>query len=156
VSEQQLDLLQLAASGPPELCASASQIMGRDSGDTDRGGILLEHLPDDLFAKALAGYGAGAIYRAEGVPGGDAGGRCPGVNCHLDPRRHRRGANAAVFSHEIDDAPASIALLDMGGRECRHLRPAQPAAEKDSEDGTIAQTADSRDVGRAQQRLACR
>jgi hypothetical protein len=31
---------------------------------------------------------------------------------------------------EIHDAPAPVALLDVRDRECRHLRPSEPAAEE--------------------------
>jgi hypothetical protein len=58
-----------------------------------------------------------------------------------------------VFSDEIDDAPTSASLLDVRESERRNLRASQPAAEKDSEDGAITQTADRRDVGRTQQCL---
>jgi hypothetical protein len=55
VTQQELDLLKFAASRSAERGACAAQIVGRDSGDANRGGILFEHLPDDLLSQALTG-----------------------------------------------------------------------------------------------------
>jgi hypothetical protein len=43
-----------------------------------------------------------------------------------------------VFPDEVDDAPATVALLDVGERQRRYLRSPEPAAEKYGEDGAIA------------------
>ena len=44
-----------------------------------------------------------------------------------------------MLADEIDDAPAAIALLDVRERERRHFRSSESAAEKNGEDGAIAQ-----------------
>jgi len=59
-----------------------------------------------------------------------------------------------VLADQIDDAPASIALLDMRECERRHFRSPQPATEKDGENRPISQAANGRDVRRAQERLS--
>jgi hypothetical protein len=105
--------------------------VGRDAGYADLGGVTLQHLPDDLFPEALAGNCSAAIHWTEGVSGRDAGGDGPRINCHLHPCWHRRRPNAVVFSDEIYDAPAPVALLDVRERERRHFRASQPAAEED-------------------------
>jgi hypothetical protein len=69
------------------------------------------------------------------------------------PHWHRRSAHAPVFSDEIDNTPAAVALLDMRERERRHFGPSQPAPEKNREDRPVAQPGDRRYVGRAEQRL---
>jgi hypothetical protein len=43
-----------------------------------------------------------------------------------------RCTDPSVLANEIDYAPATVALLNMGERERRHLGPPQAAAEKDS------------------------
>jgi len=121
MAEQHLDLLKFAAGRPAQLRASASQIVRRDTWDADFSRLQPEHLPDDLFAQALAGDGARAVYGTEYVTSGDAGRRCPCVDRHFHPRRHRRCPNASVLSHKIDNAPSPIALLDMRERERRHF-----------------------------------
>src|ERR1700722_13260606 len=84
--------------------------------------------------------------------------RCggPGVDRHLHPRWHRRGPHASVFSHEIDDTPSSVTLLQMHKCESCHFRSPQSAAKKNREDGAIAQTMDLRDQGALRRAWACR
>src|ERR1017187_1232029 len=64
-------------------------------------------------------------HRPEYLTVGDGGSRRPGVNRHLDPRRHRDRAHPAVLSKEIDDAPATLTLLGVLERKGRHLGSAQ-------------------------------
>jgi len=52
-SEQELDLLQLAAGGMAEPGASAATIMRRQSGDSSRSRVFLDHVPDYLLRDAL-------------------------------------------------------------------------------------------------------
>src|SRR6266404_2182059 len=153
VAEQKLDLLKLAAGSSAKLGARASQVVGCDAGNANCRGILPEHLPDDLLAQAFACYAARAVHRAEYVTINDSSARRPCVNRHFHPRRHRRGPNPTVLSDEVNDAPPSVTLLDMSERERRHLRSSQPAAEEDGKNGTIAQPANRRDVGRAEESL---
>jgi hypothetical protein len=51
-------------------------------------------------------------------------------NRDLHPDRHRNGAHAAMLANEIDDAPATVALLDMGERERGYLRSLESTAEE--------------------------
>ena len=71
----------------------------------------------------------------------------------LNPRRHRRCADAAGLPDEIENTPTAVTLLDVCKRERRHFGPLQSAAEKRCEDSAISQPDDRRDVGGAQQRL---
>jgi hypothetical protein len=43
-----------------------------------------------------------------------------------------------VFSDEIYDAPAAIALLEMVESECRHFGPPQAATQEHGQDGAVA------------------
>src|SRR5262249_41614624 len=54
MAQEQLDLLRLAARGPAEFGASATKIVGRESGYTDYGAVLAQHLPDNFLAQAVA------------------------------------------------------------------------------------------------------
>lgn len=58
-----------------------------------------------------------------------------------------------MFADQVHDAPAAIALLNMRERERRHFRSAQAAAQQHGNDGTIAETAQRRHIGRVEQRL---
>jgi hypothetical protein len=79
---------------------------------------------------APAGNGSTAIHWAEDVSVGNGGRAGPGIDGHLHPRWHRRGADPPVFSDEIDKTPAPVALLDVREWERCHFRSPQPAAEK--------------------------
>jgi hypothetical protein len=104
--------------------------MRRNAGEASIGRILLDHLPDDLFGHGLALYPVASIHRAEYAAVGQAGRGGPGVDRHLDPRRHWNGAHAAVLANEIDDASAPIALLDVCERERRYLGTPEPASKE--------------------------
>ena len=137
---------------------TASRRYAADHGARGRGchlgGIPPEHLPDDLLAQTLATDTRPPVHGTEHVTVGDAGRRCPRIDRHLHPGRHRRGADPPVLSDEIDDAPAAVALLDVRERERSHFRSPQPAAQKNGQNGAIAQPAKVRDVRRVQQRSA--
>ena|SRR5947208_13243962 len=105
--------------------------MRRDAGDASIGRILLEHLPDHLFGHGLALYLVASIHRAEYAAVGQAGCGGPGVDSYLHPGRYRHRANAAMLPDKIDDAPATIALLDVCDRQRRYLGTPEPAAEED-------------------------
>jgi hypothetical protein len=111
--------------------------MGRDAGNTNLGRVLPEHLPDDLLAEPFAGEGASATNGPEHVTGGNACRRGPRIDRHFYPRWHWRSPNAAVLPDEIHDAPASVALLDVGERERRHFRASETAPENNCENGAI-------------------
>src|ERR1700722_5777321 len=64
-----------------------------------------------------------------------------------------RLATVIDSAYKIDYAPATVALLDGRERERRHFRAPQTAAEKDREDGAVAQAAEWHNVSRAQQCL---
>lgn len=131
----------------------AAKIMRSDARNTGCFGVGLDELPDDFFAQRLACDAAGAIYRTENVPFRQAGRRCPRIDGHLHPGRHWRGSDPAVFADQINDAAAAIALLQVRECERSHLRTPQAAAEKNGENGSVAQSSECRDIRGAQQRL---
>jgi hypothetical protein len=124
VAEQQLDLLKFSAGGSTQLRAGPPQVVRRDTGDANCIGIPLEHLPDNLLTQAFARQFIGAIHWPENVTIHNTGSRGPRIDHHLDPGRHRHRANATVLPFEVDDAPSTIALLDVREGECRDFRPA--------------------------------
>jgi hypothetical protein len=58
-----------------------------------------------------------------------------------------------VFPPEIDDAPATVALLQMLERQRRHFRSSESAAEKHREYGAIPQAPNRCDIGRVEKTL---
>jgi hypothetical protein len=90
-------------------------------GNASSFGISTEELPNNLLAQTLTANLIAAIYRAEYKALSQAGGRSPGIDHHLCPRRHRDGAHAAVLADEIHDAPPAISLLNVLERERGHF-----------------------------------
>ena len=60
-----------------------------------------------------------AVDGSEHIAVRHAGGTRPSIDRYLHPIRHWYGADAAMLAYEIDDTPATIALLDMRERERR-------------------------------------
>src|ERR1017187_5452682 len=139
VPEEQLNLLQFATCRPTHFRATAPQVMRSDARNTSRRRVLLEQLPNDLFAQAAALRLASAVHGAEYVPVNDTGRRSPRVDCYLHPSRHRDRPHAAMLANEVHDAPTPVALLYVGDCERSHLGPPQAAAEKHRQDRTITQ-----------------
>ncbi|HXP87798.1 MAG TPA: hypothetical protein VN841_23905 [Bryobacteraceae bacterium] len=153
MTQQQLDLLKFTAGRAAQLRAGPAQIMRRDAGDAYSRCVVPEHLPYDLFAEPVAGNVAGAVHRPENVASVHARRAGPCVNGHLDPGRHRSRADATVLPHEIHNAPAAIALLDVGKRERGYLRAPEPAAKQYGQNRAVAQAADRCGVRRVEKTL---
>jgi len=153
VAQEQLDLLKLAARGPAQLRARPPQIVGRDARDTGHRRVLLEQLPNDLLAQAGVLNLVRPVHRPEYLTIGGAGSRCPGVDRHFHPCRHRHRAHTAMLPNEIDNAPAAVTLLDVLKRKGRHLGSTEAATKEHTNDGPIPQALLRRDVRRVQQPL---
>ena len=87
------------------------------SSEPNVSGITSKHLPYDLFAKTIVGHAVTTQDGTKHVAVGNSG-RCrPNVDRDLHPCRHRCRADAPMLADEIDNAPASIALLQV--RQCQ-------------------------------------
>src|SRR5262249_14144432 len=96
-------------------------------------------LPDDLLSQSLTADAVTPTHGPEYLITRDPSRRIPRVDCHLYPGWHRGCADASVFSYQIDNAPATIPLLQMRERQRRRFRAPQSAAEQNSENRAIAQ-----------------
>jgi hypothetical protein len=113
VTEQELDLLQIAAVLAAELGAGPAQIVRSEAFDPDLFGRLLDHAPDRPVAQTLPHDLATLQDRPEELPFLEAGGRGPGVDRLLDPDRHRHGADPATLAAQIRNHPPVLAHLDL-------------------------------------------
>ena len=102
--------------------------MRRDTGDPGCFGVRLDELPYDFLTEAFAYDAIGAIHRSENVTLRYTCGIGPSVDGYFDPGWHRRSADPAVLTNQVDNAPPAIALLHMGESERRHFRTSEPAA----------------------------
>src|SRR5712691_13420997 len=87
--------------------------MGRNSGNTRRRRVRLEELPHDLLGHSLPLDLVRAVYGPKYVALRHACRLRPGVDCDLNPGRHRNCAHAAVLPDEVHDAPATVSLLNV-------------------------------------------
>ena len=78
----------------------------------------------------------------------------PSIDRDLHPNRQRHGANASMLSHQVDNIPATIALLNMRESKRCYFGPPKTAAEKDRYDGAIAQPLHRPGIWRADDRCA--
>ena len=159
MAQQQLDLLQFSTRGPAQLRGSATTVVRRDPRHSGGCRVGPEQLPGHLFGQEVVLHLTTAVDRSEHVAifyGSGTGpvwsGTGPGIDCNLDPGRHRNRAHAAVLSNEVHDAPASIVLLYVRHGKRRDLGSSQTATEQHGDDGTVAQPL-RRWVRRVQERL---
>jgi hypothetical protein len=96
--------------------------MRRNAGNARRIGVGFDELPDDLLRQDLAAGSVCAINGPEHAPVCQHGGRSPCIDRERHPVRHRSGTDPAMLAYKIDNAPTTIALLNVCERECRHLR----------------------------------
>jgi hypothetical protein len=59
VTKQELNLLQLAASGSAQACATSAEIVRREFAYADLGGKFLDDVPDELLGHASNPTGDG-------------------------------------------------------------------------------------------------
>ena len=64
----------------------------------------------------------------------------PRINGRLRPRRHRHGSHLVAFADNIDNRPASFALLDMRKRKNRGFRATQSAADQHRQQRAVTHT----------------
>ena len=102
--------------------------MRRNAGKTNVRCIPLQQLPDYFLRNAFAPYFTAPIDRTEDETGLNPSGRCPCIHRHLNPCRNWDSTDASVLAVEIDNAPASIQLLNprSASAATSDLRKAQP------------------------------
>jgi hypothetical protein len=132
-----LDLLKLASRRTAEFGAGPPKVMRCDAWNTGSRGVLLKQLPDDLLAHTFTLDLIPSVDGAECESINEARCRGPGIDCNLDPGRHRNRTNAALLTDKVNDASAIVPLLDVPERKSRCFRSAEAAAEQDGQYGTI-------------------
>ncbi len=142
-------LLKFAAGGPAQLRACAAKVVRRILGIPTSAAYCRSICRTTFSPRRSPRQQGHLVYRAEDVTGSDRCGRRPCVDGDFHPRRNRRRSNATMLSDEIDNAPASIPLLNVGESKGRDFGSSQPAAEKDGEDSPITQPSNGSDIRRA-------
>jgi len=116
-----LDLLKFPASCAAQLRARTPEIVGCDARNASRFCVRFDEPPHDLFKQHLPVYavGAGSQVGTHARQPSHAG---PRIDRKFHPVRHWSGANPTVHADKIDDAPTTVALLDMGEVQRSRLR----------------------------------
>ena len=139
MTQQQLDLLQIATGPPAQLRTGPPQVVGRELAELGLPGIADHQPPNDLFVQDAgslhhAGLGDGPKETALGDP--RRGG--PSIDPGLDPSRHGNGPDAAALAQEIREHPAGPPLLQVFAFETQKLCATEAAADEQGEDSAIA------------------
>ena len=111
MSEQELNLLQLASCSVAKLCARAPQIVRGKTGKAGFGGIQLDHVPDDALRDAIAPPFPGSANASKYLSGMEVSGMDPLIQCRFDPFRYRDRSNVPALANEIDNGPVLLSLL---------------------------------------------
>ena len=137
MAQQELNLLQLAASGSAQAGATSAEIVRRKLGHADLGGKFFDDMPDELFCHAFTPNLASATHVAEQAATGNACGFHPVVQQTMHPIRNGDGPNVASLPPQIYDCPMPFALLEMANRQRGEFVAAEPASEKHAEQSSI-------------------
>ena len=132
VTKQELNLLQLAASGPAKPGTAAAEIVRRELAHADFGSELLDDVPDELFGHALAPNSASATHAAKKAAGRNSSGFRPLVKETLCPIRNRDGSNVTSLPTKVYDCPMPFALLNMIDLQTSEFVTPKSANQKDS------------------------
>src|SRR6202453_519073 len=139
MAEQEFYLLEVAAALAAEFSAGAAHVMRRQLFETHGARVLLNDLQHRTWREILTPDFAALAHCAKDLPRGNAGRGGPGVDRCFDPGGDGNRANTVPFPRDVDQHPAVLPLRDGADLHLgNQLRPTQPAAEEESQDGIVA------------------
>ena len=98
VSEEKLNLVQLAAGQVAQSCTRPSEVVRSERSDAGCLRSVPDNLPQDLVAHTITPDTAGLVNRSEHTTLEDAGSRGPRIDGGLDPPRHGNRTNVSAFA----------------------------------------------------------
>ena len=137
VAKEELNLLQLAASGSAKPGAASAEIVRRELANADLGSKLFDDVPYKFFRHPFAPDFASTTHAAEEAATGDSSGFRPLVQETLHPIRNRDGSNVPSFPAKVYDCPMSFALLKMTYRQPGEFVATEPTSKKHCKQGPI-------------------
>ena len=123
MTKQELNLLQLAASGPAKPGAASAEIVRRELAHADFGSELLDDVPDELFGHALAPNSASTTHAAKEAARRNSSGFRPLVKETLYPIRYRDGSNVTSLPTIPTALTKSFQVLAATALFCTHWQP---------------------------------
>jgi len=130
VTKQELNLLQLTASGAAQAGAASTEIVGRELAYADLGSELLDDVPNKLFRHSFAPNFTGATHAAEEAAASDSCGLHPVVQQSLHPIRDGNGSNVTSLPAQVNNCPMSFALLRMTYGKTGEFVATEPTSKK--------------------------
>lgn len=113
MTEQELNLFQLASGLMAKPCTGPSQIMRCYGWQTAALGPCFYNRPDHFGRKAVSPYPARLVDGAEQWACVDVGTECPIVDRLLYPLRNRNCSDVPTFSSQVCNDPMALAKLEI-------------------------------------------
>ena len=137
VSQQKLNLLNLATSVVAQLRTSSAQVVWCNVVQTCLATATPDHIPHNVLREATPPYLPFAGNRSEDLAVGDVGSACPLVERGFDPVRNRHGADVATFANQINHGPVPLSHLNFVQIQSHEFRSAETAAEQHGQHGVV-------------------
>ena len=131
MSQQELNLLKLSASGMAQPRACSTKIMRGQLLDAHSRGELLHDAPHDLFCDSTAPNRAGLGHTTEYFPYDDLCHPRPCVNRGFDPFWNWNRPDVTAFSNQVNYGLVIFSLLKMLQSEMDKFGSAQSATKQD-------------------------
>jgi hypothetical protein len=153
VSKQELNLLQLPASGPAQAGATSAEVVRRELGYADLGGKFLDDVPDESLRHAFTPNLGSAAHAAEEATAVDSGSFHPVIQQVMHPIRNGYGPNVSSLPAQVNDCSMPFALLKMPDGQAGEFVAAQTAGDQHSEQRPIYLSLDPLVIGCLPKRL---
>ena len=108
MSEQELDLLQLASCRVAELCARPPQIVRGKTGEATLGGIQLDHVPNDAFRDTIAPPFTSSADTTEYLARMQVSGSDPRIQGRLNPLGDGNRSNVPALAQRDRGWPSAL------------------------------------------------
>ena len=151
MTEQELDLFEIAAGLPAELGTGAAEVVGAEVLDTDLARCMLNDVPHGPVAQALADLAALADLPQQ-LPVLDPGCRLPGVDGMLSPRagRRRYGCARPCRGGRRSPSGSRVTGSHATSSEASSLSP-ERAADQQTQDDVITLAFEGLAIGHGEQ-----
>ena len=126
MAQEELNLVQFAASFTTQPCARATKIVGCQFVDSCSLGAILDDVPHDPLRDACSPGLARPANTSEHASPAYSGGLAPSVNGRLDPVGNRYCADVSAFADQVDDGSVILPLLNVRKLQFCGLSTAQP------------------------------
>lgn len=129
VSEQELDLLQLASRSMTKACTGSAEVVWGNPRQSELRSILLHNMPDDLFGHTIAPRFPCSTNAPKQSPVGHSGCGDLSIDSVFDPVWHGNSPDATGFAYQINYCPMVLPTLKVIETQVSEFTAAKPAAQ---------------------------